>query len=132
MVTLKHNKGFVALAAVLILSAIFLSVAISIASKAISQLDTDLALFERDAAAYAAEACIESMLLRLQNDLSLTDVSEVRVGGYACQTDMVERNGQEGSFRVESQVGDHAYRLEVVFEEISPQMVVSSVTRIGN
>ena len=131
MVINRYNSGFVALAAVLILSAVFLSVAIGIASKAISHLDADLALYERDLAQYSAHACIEIMLLRLQSELDLSD-EEYVVGETVCQVENLLREGQEGVFFIQSAVGDHVYRSEVFFEEISPEVVLSSVRRVGN
>jgi len=128
---MKYTQGFIALTSVLILSAIFLSISISIASRAVSGTDASIALYERDKAKFLTEACIEYALMELQRTLNYEGDEGILVGDGSCTVRPVTGMGNENrSVEVESTVGAHTYRMVVDVDEISPLMNVGSHARV--
>lgn len=125
-----NNQGFIALAAVLIISAVFLSVAISVASRAISQLDGELAMYEREVARYRAEGCAEVALMELQRTLSFNGDESVSINGDQCEILLLAGTGDSHTIQTQSVAGSHTYYNEVITTAISPEMVLSSFRRI--
>ena len=131
--TRTHFKGFVALTSVLILSALFLSVSISIALRAISGSEMSTALFERDRARYMAEACAEYAMMELTRTLNYNGDESILVGDDSCEILEIEGEGNVNRIvRTESNVGAHAYHLEVVISSVSPEMTISSYARVAH
>ena len=127
----KYTQGFIALTSVLILSAIFLSMSISVASRAISESDTAIAFRERDAAQYLARACLEYARMELERTLDYQGNEGILIQGQACQILNIEGIGTTNrTVRVQSTVGSHTYRIEDVIETVSPNMVITSSERV--
>ncbi len=131
MNTIKKTKGFIALTSVLVLSTLFLSITISMASRTISESQIQRALAERDTAQYLAEACIEEGLSELVHTFDYNGNTTTVVGEGECE--ILEVSGIGTSHRVlrtESVVGQHTYRTEVILESISPHVRITSHNRI--
>lgn len=129
---IKNTQGFIALSSVLILSAIFLSITISIASRSITVSGTSLAFSERDVVRYAAHACLEYARMELQRTLDYGGDEVILVGDASC--DILEINGTGNTDRVikvQSSVGSHSYFIEDVVDQVSPQMVITSSERVS-
>jgi hypothetical protein len=128
---MKNTQGFIALTSVLILSAIFLSISISIASRAVSGTDASIALYERDAAKFLSEGCAEYALMELQRTLNYEGDEGILVGDGTCTIRPVLGSGNENrTVEVESTVGSHTYRTVVAVDEISPVMSIGLQERV--
>lgn len=127
----KYTQGFIALTSVLILSAIFLSMSISVASRAISESDTAITFRERDTARYLARACLEYARMELERTLDYQGNEGILIQGQTCQILNIEGIGTTNrTVQVQSTVGSHTYRIEDVIETVSPNMVVTSSERV--
>ena len=127
----KHTKGFIALASVLILSAIFLSMSIGIASRAISEATTGIAFREQDTAHYTAKVCAEYARMELERTLDYGGNEGILIGNESCDILPIEGTGNSNRIlRVESQVGSHVYRIKDVISIVSPHMVITSSERV--
>lgn len=127
----KYTQGFIALTSVLILSAIFLSMSINVASRAISESDTTIALREHDTARYLARACLEYARMELERTLDYQGNEGILIQGQPCQILNIEEIGTTNpTVRVQSTVGSHIYRIEDVIETVSPNMVITSSERV--
>lgn len=130
---MKRTRGFIALTTVLILSALFLSVGISIASRALSASTVSIALAERDRARYRAEACAERALMELQRTLDYTGNERVLVEDGSCDILSIMGNGNTNrTIHTVSTIGAHTYRIQAVVSTVSPKMVVTSFERVVN
>jgi hypothetical protein len=121
----EHKNGFVALASVLILSAIFLSITISITGRAITRLDSGIAFLERDEARYLSEACIEKAMMEVQRSLVYEEGEVILLDDASCQVVAITGSGNERLVQAQSTVGSHTYRIESAIAEISPSMSAS-------
>ena len=127
----KYTQGFIALTSVLILSAIFLSMSISVASRAISESDSVIAFRERDTARYLARACLEYARMELERTLDYQGNEGILIQRQTCQILNIEGIGTTNrTVRVQSTVGSHTYRIEDVIETVSPNMVITSSEQV--
>ncbi len=128
---IKNTQGFIALTAVLILSAIFLSLAINAASHVVSVSDTGIAFYERDTARYQARGCIEYARLQLQRVLDYQGNEVILIGDGECEILTIEGSGNaDRVLRVKSSVGRHTIFTEDIIKQISPNLVVTSSKRV--
>lgn len=126
----RQIQGFIALTSVLILSAIFLSITISLASRAIVRLDDSVAFRERDQARYLTEACIENTLLEIQQTLAYQAGEVILVGDSSCEIIEIREESGETVIQAQSTVGAHTYRMQAAVSLISPDMSISSFGRV--
>ncbi|MCA9359019.1 hypothetical protein KC926_02325 [Candidatus Kaiserbacteria bacterium] len=128
---IKNNEGFIALTSVLILSAIFLFITVSMATRAITVSETSVALRERDTARYLARGCVEYARLALQRTLDYRGDEVIIIGDDSCNILEIEGEGKSNRVvKVEVAVGMHSYLIEEVIEEVSPVMKVTSSERV--
>jgi hypothetical protein len=124
---IKDTKGFIAISSVLILSAIFLSITISMASRAITVSDASMAFRERDIARFQAHSCEEHALNELERTLDYQGNEVILIGDGSCEILNIEGSGNTNRIvRVQSIVGSHTYRIEDTIEQVSPHMVIAS------
>ena len=127
----QYARGFIALTSVLILSAIFLSMSISVASRAISESNTAFAFQEHNTARYVARACLEYARMKLERTLDYQGNEGILIHGQSCQILNIEGVGiTNRTLRVESIVGAYTYRIEEIIETVSPHMVITSSKRV--
>lgn len=130
---IKNNQGFIALTSVLILSAIFLLISISVASRGISGFGTSVAFNQRDTAKYLASACIEYAHMELQRTLDYRGNESIIMDDGTCQILDIKGSGNtDRILQVQSTVGEHTYRIEDIIETVSPNMLVTSSKRVTN
>ena len=128
---IKNNEGFIALTSVLILSAIFLFITVSMATRAITVSETSVALRERDTARYLARGCVEYARLALQRTLDYRGDEVIIIGDDSCNILEIEGEGKSNRVvKVEVTINIHSYLIEEVIEEVSPVMKVTSSERV--
>ena len=126
-----NTQGFIALASVLMLSAIFLVISIGLASGAIDTLTTATRHLEAQKARYAAEACVEHVLLELQRTLQYEEGEVILMHDASCEVLAIEGEGMaQRTIRVEGRAGSHVYGLEMVLGRISPDVLIISSERM--
>ena len=124
---MKNNQGFIALTSVLVLSAIFLSLSISVASHAISGSKMNSSVYASNKAKILAESCVEYALSELQRSTSYVGGEQIVIGDESCDILTVEGTGNaQRTIQTESTVLEHTYRLEVVVSEVDPSIQISS------
>ncbi len=129
---MKKSKGFIALTSVLILSVIFLSVTVSMATRAISGAFLTTAAIERDTAEQYGMACVEYALLELQRTVDYVGDDSIELDGGSCEIFTIQGSGvNDRVLHVESAVGSHIYRAEMVIESVSPQLLITSYERVA-
>lgn len=129
---MKHIHGFIALTAVLILSALFLSITVSIASRAISSSAVVTALQAQDSARYLAEACLNYAFVELQRTFEYAGDDGILIGDASCDILPLEGTGTTNrTLRVESTTGDHTYRIEADIDTIGSTLSVSAIRHVA-
>lgn len=126
-----NTKGFIALSSVLIMSAIFLSISISMASHAISGSGTGVALYENNAAQMLAQSCLEHALLELQRTLVYGGDESILIDETSCVILPIGGSGNhDRTVQVVGTFGSHTYRIQVVVDTVSPEVTLASYERV--
>ena len=117
----------------LVISAVLLSVSISVASRALSGSEAEIALSARDQARFYAEGCVDYALMQLRTDLSYAGNESILIGDGDCEVFSIEDDGA-GTLvlRVESIVRDHAYRIMATVDTADANIVVSSYSYVAH
>jgi hypothetical protein len=127
---IKNSQGFIALTSVLILSAVFLSIAISVNLNAVSVFDTSVSFRDRDTARYIAHACEEYALMELERTLDYQGNENLVIDNKTCEIHDIEGEGEANRvLKVQSTIGSHTYYIEDIIEEVSPEMIITSSKR---
>jgi len=128
-----RNRGFIALTAVLVLSAIFLSFSITVITHALTGSDQALSVLARDKAQFVTESCLEYALLKLPQSLNYAGNESILVGDETCEIlRMIETGNSTRIIQAQSTVSGYTYRAEVVIQTISPEIVISSWEAVQN
>lgn len=126
-----QTQGFIALTSVLILSAVFLSITLSVTSRSIITSGSSIAFHERDIARQLAYACIEYARMELQRTLDYKGGETVLLGERSCEILEIEGVGDTNRLlEVQITVGAHTYRLKDSIEKVSPEMIITSTERV--
>lgn len=129
---MKRKQGFIATTTVIIISAILLSVVASSISRSISYNNSsfDTVLLHR--AQELANACAEYALLELQRTLNYSGSEVIDVGSDTCEIDSITGSGiYDRTIFTEGAALAYEYRLQVVVEEVSPAIIISSWERVA-
>lgn len=125
------TRGFIALTSVLVLSAVFLSVTITLATRAISGSQITTAYYDRDRAQYLADACIELALIELIETFGYEGGDTMVVGDGSCDVVSIGGSGvDDRTIHVESTVGAHTFRVVVDVASISPTVTITSYEHV--
>jgi hypothetical protein len=131
MIKQNYTRGFIAISSVLILSAIFLSISIGMALRAISGADATIGFHERETARLVAHGCLDYARMELQRTLDYVGNEGILIGSETCEIFYIEGSGNNNRIlMVESIVGKHTVRIKEVIEEISPNMRILSSERV--
>jgi hypothetical protein len=127
---MKNTQGFIALTSVLIMSAIFLSITLGVASNAIAQLDISSAFITHDTALYNSEACVAHALLELQRTLGYEGDEVILIGDGSCTIELIEDSDtDERVIRTHSTVGLHNYATLVTVSYTGSDLYISAYRR---
>lgn len=127
MMRIRHQQGFVALASVLIVSAIFLVVCIGAVSYALSTKGTTLAYVDHDHARAYAHACGEQALFRLSRSLEYAGDETRTFEGGTCTIDPIEGEGNTNlAFVVTGYAGESVYKARIHIDALIPTLTVGS------
>ena len=129
---MRYQRGYIAITAVLVLSALFLSVSISVASRGITANDTSLASHTSTKARYAAESCIEYGLMRIQDSLAYAGGESVPVGENVCVLMPILGTGiGSRTLHAYSMIDGYTYRVEAVVSVTGSSLQLSSFERVS-
>lgn len=130
---MKYQRGFIALTTVLVLSAIFLSLCISMASRAIGGADIGVLAYEADRTQDLAEGCVEYALLELHRSLNYAGDESILIDGAPCLILPILGTGNTNRvIQAQSSVSNHMYRVEVELSTVNPQIEIASWKPVTN
>lgn len=124
---MNKRFGFIALSTVLVLSAIFLSLGIAVASRAIAGATMATALQTQTEAKHLSDACAEYALMELSRTLNYSGNDSILIEGQTCLIRHIEGSGNYNrTVEAVGTVSDYTYRTKVLVEEVSPIMTIES------
>lgn len=125
--SMKYKNGFIALTTVLILSAIFLSLSISIATHAILNAGINVGAYTSAQSKALAEACVEYAQIELSRTLNYDGDESILIDDQSCYILPISGEGNTNRvIQTESIVDGFVYRIEVELSEIQPEMQIAS------
>jgi len=128
---IKHTQGFVALSSVLILTAIFLVITISLSTQSILALDTADTLIGRDKAKYLAHSCLEYARMELIKSLDYQGNESIMMDSGNCEIGLITGVGNfDRELRVKATLDDYHYYLEDMIETVGPVMQIKTSRRV--
>ncbi len=121
------KRGFIAITSVLIISAILLSVTLSLSSRSIGETTISAGMHSSHNARVLSQACLEHTLLKLQRVLDYAGNEEIVFGQGACSVLPIEGSGNDNRIvRIHSTSSEYVYRTEVTLSQISPTVTIES------
>lgn len=84
-----HQQGYIALIALLIISAVTLAIALTLNGLSITETDTGLLRQQSVQAEQAAYSCLQEAYVRLMNDAGYTGGTTLTLGTASCQVTSV-------------------------------------------
>lgn len=127
MIVNRHNRGFVALTSVLVLSAILFSISVTVTSRAISKVQVELSAYSEMQAKLLAHSCAEYALLELQRTLDYAGDETLTINDQTCDIVTVSGSGNaDRGVQTKATVNEHVYRMEVAISEVSPVVRITS------
>ncbi len=133
MIKKKFNSGFIALSSVLILSAVFLFITVSLATRAVTSSNVSVSLSEREVVRQAAYGCLDYARMELIRSLDYAGDEVILIGDTVCEILPVTGEGNSDRLvKVESVVGPYSFRLEERISEISPVMTITETRRVND
>jgi hypothetical protein len=129
----KHFQGFIALTAVLVLSAVFLSVSITLVTHALSGSDQVLRAYFRAKSEAVSLGCVEYALFKTRESFNYAGGESILVGEETCTILPIEGVLESSrTIQTVSTVSGHTYRNEVIIEASSLEILVSSSKTVPN
>lgn len=125
----KHydKKGFIALTAVLIMGALFLSISIGITSRSILGVDESIGLLQSQQAQKISEACVEFVLIELLRTLQYTGGQTLAIGAGSCDILSIVGSGNDNrQIQIVTTVGEYVHRVEVEVSVSNPDLELVS------
>lgn len=123
----KNKNGYIALITVIIISAVVLILALSLAFTSLSQKQTILGHNNSLRNYYLANACANYAILQLQKNFEYIGNETLNLDEYSCQIESVFGTGNiNRSFITSSQIGNQKKVLKIEIDQIRPVTVIKS------
>ncbi|MEK7608463.1 MAG: hypothetical protein AAB495_02700 [Patescibacteria group bacterium] len=120
------NKGFITLASVLVISAVGLSIALSLVLLGLGSSRTSFALNQSIQARGLANACAEESLRKVKNSLLFVGTSTLTLPGGTCVYAVTNTGGQARAITTSGQVGAIIRKVNISISRITPFITVTS------
>ena len=128
---MKKQQGFIAVTAVLITSALFLSLAVSVTSGALGATTKIVSIYQAKQASLLADACVAHALLRLTHELHYLGDQVLEFGVDHCEIfPIAEETDGTRTIHTQGTVKKHTYRVIVEVGGTSPELSIGSYTSV--
>lgn len=126
---LKTNKGLVALITVLIISAVALSIGVSISLLSIGQAKMSLQQTQSSQSAFLANLCAEEALMKLKEDSNYLGNEIINSGNSSCQILPLEGNWL---IKVLADYSNQVRKVRIVVNQIDPEIIITSWQEVAD
>lgn len=130
---MKHKNGYILLSSVLVLSAVFMLLALGVSRGSLYTSEGVLLIRYGAAAQHAAKACAEYALMELTRDLAYSGNETRMVGESDCEILPVSID-EDGSttLRTQSTVSGHTQRVIVEVSAVVPDVTITSYRAVDD
>lgn len=126
------NRGFITLVSVLVVSAVGLSIALSLLLLGLGSSRTSFALTQSIQARGLANACAEESLRKVKNSLSFSGTSTLFFSAGTCDYTVTNTGGQTRTITTSGTVGTIIRKVSILISQITPFIVVASWQEVAN
>lgn len=126
------KQGFVALLAVLVLSAIGTAIATSVILSGLGSSRTSFALIQSYQAKAIADACMEEGLERIRDSAPFTGTGSLTIGAGTCSYTVVSGGGQNRTATSSGTVGSNIRKVKVTIDKINPAIEITSWQEVAD
>ncbi|MFT7506904.1 MAG: hypothetical protein ACI92I_000040 [Acidimicrobiales bacterium] len=124
---MKKQQGFIAITSVLVLSTLFLSLAVGATSRSLGASVRGIASQDHERAVSLAHACAAHALAQLSTELHYLGDETLTFDSGQCDIFLIaEEVDGTRTIRTQGDVNSYVYRVIVEVAEIYPEVVVSS------
>ena len=117
----KNDKGYIALIAVLVASALTLAISIGMSIVAVSGTEAVGAFEGSYQARSIAASCADTAISKLKQDADYEGGEDISIGEYACHVYLISGTGNtDREISVETSVGGFVRKLSVKIAEVNP------------
>lgn len=121
------QQGFTTLLAVMIISAIMITISIGVPLRSLDELKMSYGEQESARALNMANLCAEQALMKLLAVLNYAGSETVTVGSYSCDILAISGSGNTNrTIQAQSTVSGYTAKVEVNVSQLSPIMEISS------
>ncbi|MDO8482877.1 MAG: hypothetical protein Q7S86_03605 [bacterium] len=121
-----ENGGFITLVSVLVVSAVGLSIALSLLLLGLGSSRTGFALYQSAQARGLANACAEESLRLVKNSLLVLGTSTLTLPGGTCTYVITNTGGQNRAIATSGTVGTVIRKVNMSISQITPFIIITS------
>lgn len=124
---MKHQRAYIALITILIISAVTLLIAVSSSLFGISETDMGLIVDQSTQSYYLANACAEYALERLKNNINYAGDETLDIDDGSCYIYLPEGSGNENrTIKVTGTLANKTRKIKIIIEKVNPSMTINS------
>jgi len=120
------NKGYITLISILIVGAVGVSITASLILLGVGSSRTGFAIEQSNQAKGLVNACVEESLQQIRSSTPYTGSGNISLGQGVCSYVVTSQGGQNRTVIASSTVGSINRKVEVVINQINPNIQVVS------
>jgi len=132
MIRKNLEQGYITLFSVLMVSAIGLTIVLSLSKLSISSTRMGIVLWQSNQAKALANACAEKAIQQVKTSPSFSGTDNLSLGGGTCTYTVADLGGQEREVEAVGVVDDSTRKVKVVISQITPELVVQSWQEVAD
>jgi hypothetical protein len=128
----QAHKGYIALISVILMSALGISIMLSVIASGVNAGRTDFSLQQSGGARSMASSCAEEALQRILETGTTTGVGNLTIASGTCSFLITSNNGQNITIQSTGLLGTVTSKIKVVIASTSPGITLSSWEEVAD
>ena len=130
---IKDQRGFIALISVLIISAVVLTIGISVSLRSIGEMKMSFDKQESRRALALAGLCAEQALMKLESVFNYAGNESITIDGESCDILPIGGSGiTNRTISAQSTVSNYTKKIKIEVTQISPVLEIASWQEVAN
>lgn len=129
---MSSSRGFATLISILIISAVGLSVVVSLLLLSIASSRTSFSYEQSLQARWLATACAEEAMQQIRDATSFTGMGNLTLGQGTCSYAVTSQGGQNRTIAATGTVSSTIRKVRVVISKITPTITVTSWQEVAD